>query len=164
MAFGGQAFGQRARADQTYFLARGPDEGDVAVFERDRSPRLDDLPSASCRGLGSPVIPSTWGPLLQRPNGGDQRGVADAVIEAAAIGAGAEKRAILLGNGNRIADFDTEFGDFLGAACANVHADRVFGFSWPFEILLVPAARQFHDCVAIARRRMDEHGMAFVET
>lgn len=34
-AFGCEAFGQRARADQTYFLARGPDEGDVAVFERD---------------------------------------------------------------------------------------------------------------------------------
>ena len=28
------------------------------------SPRLDDLPSASCRGLGSPVLPGTWEPFL----------------------------------------------------------------------------------------------------
>ena len=124
-----------AGADQADFFARGPDEGDVAVLQR----------------------------AAQRPDGGDQRRVADAIVKAAAIGARAEQRAILLRNGDRIADLDAEFRDFLGAARADVHADRLLRFSGPFEILLVPAVGQFHDRVAIARGRVHQHRMALVK-
>ena len=44
------------------------------------------------------------------------------------------------------------FADFFRVARADIHADGLFGFGGPFEILLVPTVRQFHDSVASRRR------------
>ncbi len=66
MAFGGQAIGQLRGADQTLFFSCGPDEGDVAIFQ--------------------------W--RAERPDRGDRGGVADAIVETAAVGARSEQRPI----------------------------------------------------------------------
>jgi hypothetical protein len=48
--------------------------GELHIEERFfRSPGLDDLPSASRRGLGSPVIPSTREPFRARPGASRKR-------------------------------------------------------------------------------------------
>src|SRR5579863_6920088 len=114
MAFASEPSGELAGTDEANFFTRRPNEGDVAVLER----------------------------AAERPNGGDQRRVADAIVEAAAVGARAEQRAVLLWNGDRIADLNPKISDFLGISQADVDADGLVGFSGPFEVLLVPPIRQ----------------------
>src|ERR1700733_8419210 len=70
MALGSEALGQRTRSDQAEFLAGGPDKRYVAIFQRS----------------------------AERPNGGNERRVTAAIVEAAPAGARAEQRAIFLGN------------------------------------------------------------------
>ena len=95
--------------------------------------------------------------------GGNQRRVADAIVEAAGVGARAEQRAIFLRDGDRVADLDAELRDFLGRARAHVDADRLLTMPRPFELRFVPVRRQFHDRVAISRRRVHQRRVSLVE-
>src|SRR3984885_15033870 len=76
LTFGGETLGHFRGAYQAFFFAGGPDESDVAIFQRS----------------------------ADRPYGGNQRGVADTIVEAASIGARAEQRAVRFRNGDRVAE------------------------------------------------------------
>ena len=137
VAFGGQALGEFCGAYQAHFFAGGPDEGNVAIFQRS----------------------------AELPDGADQRGVADAIVEAAAIRARAEQRAVGFRNRNGVAEADAQFGDFRWSARADVHANGICGAGCarirrPFEIRGVPAVGQFDDGVVIAFCRVDQRRMA----
>ena len=89
-----QALGQRPCADQAELFARRENECYIAVFH--------------------------W--IAQGPQSRDQCGVADAVVEAAAIGSRAKQRPVRFRNGDRIADSNAELLDFFRGSRANVHA------------------------------------------
>ena len=101
-----QAFGYFRGSYEAFFFAGGPDERHVTIFQRG----------------------------AERPHGGNQRGIADAIVEAASIGARAEQRAIGFRNRNGVAEIDAELRDFFGSARADINANGIFRVWCPASV------------------------------
>src|SRR5580698_6766297 len=106
MPIGSEAFGDGGGAEKAELFASGEHESDVAIFQR----------------------------TAERPGGRNESCVTDAIVEAAAVGARAEQRAIGFGNCDGVADFDAELFHFFRRASAHIHANHGGAIGWPLEI------------------------------